>query len=278
MTPDSPGGGPPRQLRPTDVKRLNREWRRRTEGRLALLLDSVSQPFNVGSIVRTAAAFGAEVAAHHQGRLRAGSEPGEPAAQQVVQRRLADPDRRVGPDPGEPRRDTGRAGGDAADVAQARRGRVPRAQAERALVDVDGPHRRRGGTLREHAGHRAVAAAQVEQVALGRRRGRLLQEQPGPGVEAAGGEDTRIGLELQVDVRQHDPDQAGAVCRPRARVEVVRAHRLTGWAAGSAALSAGLMYRRVIHRSTTNVSTGIVPASSSRTVGPIVSRSLRARA
>jgi len=64
-----PGGGHPkdpkdqagpRQLRPTEVKRLNRGWRRASGSRLALLLDSVSQPFNVGSIVRSAAAFGAE--------------------------------------------------------------------------------------------------------------------------------------------------------------------------------------------------------------------------
>jgi len=59
-----PAGGPGkpagRQLGPTEVKRLNRSWRRITQARVCLLLESVSQPFNVGSIIRTAAAFGVE--------------------------------------------------------------------------------------------------------------------------------------------------------------------------------------------------------------------------
>ena len=53
MTAHEPGV---RALGGTEVKRLNREWRRRTVGRIALVLDGLQGPFNVGGIIRTAAA------------------------------------------------------------------------------------------------------------------------------------------------------------------------------------------------------------------------------
>jgi tRNA (guanosine-2'-O-)-methyltransferase len=52
--------GGARSLGDTEIKRLNRHWRQQTTGRVALLLDSVQTPFNVGAIVRLAAAERAE--------------------------------------------------------------------------------------------------------------------------------------------------------------------------------------------------------------------------
>lgn len=49
-----------KQLDGTGMKRLHREWRRRTEDRLALVLDDVQGPFNVGAVIRTAAALRVE--------------------------------------------------------------------------------------------------------------------------------------------------------------------------------------------------------------------------
>ncbi len=44
----------------TELKRLHRSWRRQGDLRLALILDGVQNPFNVGSIFRSAAAYRTE--------------------------------------------------------------------------------------------------------------------------------------------------------------------------------------------------------------------------
>jgi tRNA (guanosine-2'-O-)-methyltransferase len=65
-----------KQLGPTDLKRLHREWNRRSTARLAVLLDGVGSPFNVGAIVRTAAALRVE----HLYLGGGGVSPGHPKA------------------------------------------------------------------------------------------------------------------------------------------------------------------------------------------------------
>ncbi|MEZ5226470.1 MAG: TrmH family RNA methyltransferase [Acidimicrobiales bacterium] len=51
---------PVKTLSPTELKRLHREWRRQTDLELGLILDGVQNPFNVGSLFRSAAAYRVE--------------------------------------------------------------------------------------------------------------------------------------------------------------------------------------------------------------------------
>ena len=53
MTADKP-------LSPTELKRLHRSWRRRSDLRLSLILDGVQKPYNVGGLLRSAAAYAVE--------------------------------------------------------------------------------------------------------------------------------------------------------------------------------------------------------------------------
>jgi tRNA (guanosine-2'-O-)-methyltransferase len=62
----------------TELKRLHRQWRRRTAGDVALLLDSVQTPYNVGSIARLAAAYRVE----HVFLAGATAPPSAPGARQ----------------------------------------------------------------------------------------------------------------------------------------------------------------------------------------------------
>lgn len=63
-----------KNLDSTGLKRLHREWRRRHAPDIALLLDSVQIPYNVGSIIRTAAAYRVS----HLWLVGATASPGHP--------------------------------------------------------------------------------------------------------------------------------------------------------------------------------------------------------
>ena len=71
----------------------------------------------------------------------------------------------------------------------------------------------------------AVRRYRVMAYITGGRRGRRdVQQQPCAGVEAAGGEHARIGVQRQVHIGQHDMYEAGPVRCVRLLSEVVVAH------------------------------------------------------
>lgn len=49
-----------KQLTSTELKRLHRSWRRNEPPRLALMLEGIGGPFNLGAMLRTAAAYRVE--------------------------------------------------------------------------------------------------------------------------------------------------------------------------------------------------------------------------
>jgi len=49
-----------KQLTGTELKRLHRTWRKNEPPRLALLLEAINGPFNLGAMIRTAAAYRVE--------------------------------------------------------------------------------------------------------------------------------------------------------------------------------------------------------------------------
>ena len=99
-------------------------------------------------------------------------------------------------------------GGD--DVAGAGSLGVARAEIERAAVDVHRPDPRVRVAQRQRDGDRAVAAADVDQLARRDRR-QAAEQEIGAEVDVAVREDAAVGVELEAPVREGHPD------RPRTR-------------------------------------------------------------
>ena len=162
------------------------------------------------------------MALHDEPGAGPGPQAVEPEGEEPVKGGFADPDRRVRPDAPEPevgqRGHVGGGPGEGRAPLVHHHGmdlfgpvgrRVLGAQRHRPLVHVDGPHPRPRCPPGKRCGDGPVATAEVEDVAHRvRRMGRLLQQQSGAGVDAAGGEDPSVGRERELEVGQRQGDRS----------------------------------------------------------------------
>ncbi len=191
-TPCDPARQPARQPRPPEPPQARRRCHWPSEGSLARsgssgpVTRSRRYPLRADSRVTAhPSSFSSQPCSESAPRLRPITsvaaalrrEAGQPAAQHGVQRPLADPDRRVGPDAGQPQGYLGRVGRARSARWTAPRSPRSRRKGEGALVDVDRPDRvapGRGPRARTRSGRsrspgrgcrptRAAVAPSVEQ-------------------------------------------------------------------------------------------------------------------
>src|SRR6266581_1118855 len=142
---------------------------------------------------------GPQVALHDQVGGAPRLEPGQPSEQQLVQRTLPDPHRRVGVDGVQASLERDLLREERGDVWRFGDLRVRPGEVERALVHVDGPDARLGRAKGEGEGDRPVTAAKVEQVARARRAWRLAKQDQGAEIDSPGAENAPVSLQLEVD-------------------------------------------------------------------------------
>ena len=121
----------------------------------------------------------AEVFLHHQVGVSLLGQSRQPHQQDRVQLRLAHPDGRIGPNGVEPQVGVDALGRGGVDIVQSQRLRVVVGQLNGALVDVHGVDGGRGGAQGQGQGDGPPSAANVEQMAFGGRRRRLVEQDRG---------------------------------------------------------------------------------------------------
>ena len=154
-----------------------------------------------------------------------------------MQRALADMDWRVAPDGVEHHVGGYVVGQASAHVEDIVGLGVLAGQGYRTLVHVDRPHNRVRRSLGHRDGDGACAATEIEQIAGGRRRRCLQEQEASTGVERAITEHAAIGCELQRALGKGHGDHIRLASRRWLRAEVVLVRHSAVVLAGVSSLS-----------------------------------------